>query len=86
MNKSTKETIINIGSGNDMSIKDYVNFLIKKLNLKVKIKYDTKKPDGVFRKVLDVSLAKKYGWRSKISLENGFDITYKDFIKNYKYK
>ena len=86
MNKSTKESIINIGSGKDMRIKDYVNFLIKKLKLKVKIQYDNKKPDGVFRKVLDISLAKKYGWKSKISLEKGFDITYKDFVKNYKKK
>ena len=84
MNKNIKDTIINIGSGNDMRIKDYVNFLIKKLKIKVKIKYDDKKPDGVFRKVLDVSVAKKYGWKSKISLEKGFDITYKDFVKNYK--
>ena len=86
MNKSTKESIINIGSGKDMRIKDYVNFLIKKLKLKVKIKYDSSKPDGVFRKVLDIRLAKKYGWQSKVSLEKGFDITYKDFIKNYKNK
>ena len=84
MNKNIKDTIINIGSGKDMRIKDYVNFLIKKLKIKVKIKYDNKKPDGVFRKVLDVNLAKKYGWKSKISLEKGFDITYKDFVKNYK--
>ena len=84
MNKNIKDTIINIGSGNDMRIKDYVNFLIKKLKIKVKIKYDDKKPDGVFRKVLDISVAKKYGWKSKISLEKGFDITYKDFVKNYK--
>ena len=84
MNKNIKDTIINIGSGNDMTIRDYVNFLIKKLKLKVKIKYDNKKPDGVFRKVLDVSLAKKYGWKSKISLDEGFNITYKDFVKNYK--
>ena len=84
MNKNIKDTIINIGSGKDMRIKDYVNFLIKKLEIKVKIKYDDKKPDGVFRKVLDISVAKKYGWKSKISLEKGFDITYKDFVKNYK--
>ena len=70
--------------GKDMRIKDYVNFLIKKLKLKVKIQYDNKKPDGVFRKVLDINLAKKYGGKSKISLEKGFDITYKDFVKNYK--
>ena len=84
MNKNIQESIINIGSGRDMKIKDYVKFLIKKLNLKVKIKYDSKKPDGVFRKVLDISLAKKYGWKSKISLDEGFDITYNDFVKNYK--
>ena len=67
-----------------MRINDYVRFLIKKLNLDVKIRYDTKKPDGVYRKVLDINLAKKYGWKSKFSLDRGFDITYKAFLKNYK--
>tara|TARA_B100000900_G_scaffold347250_1_gene312349 strand:+ start:221 stop:1150 length:930 start_codon:yes stop_codon:yes gene_type:complete len=86
MNKNTKDHLINIGTGKDMRIKDYVNFIIKKLNLKIKIKYDTKKPDGVFRKVLDVGLARQYGWRSKTSLNQGFNITYKDFVKNYKKK
>ena len=42
MKKKTKESLINIGTGRDMKIKDYVNFIIKKLNLKVKIKYDLK--------------------------------------------
>ena len=84
MNKNTKESLINIGTGKDMRIKDYVNFLIRKLNLKVKIKYDNKKPDGVHRKVLDVRLAKKYGWKSKTTLDKGFDLTYKDFKINYK--
>ena len=63
-----------------------LNFLIKKLKLKVKIKYDRKKPDGVYRKVLDVGLAKKYGWKAKISLNKGFDITYQDFLKNITIK
>ena len=49
--------------------------------MKVKVKFDKLKPDGVPRKVLDISLAKKYGWKPKISLEDGFDITYKDFFK-----
>ena len=83
MKKKTKETLINIGTGKDMRIKDYVNFLIKKLKLNVKVKYDRKKPDGVYRKVLDVKLAKKYGWRAKYSLNEGFDITYRDFLKKY---
>ena len=84
MKKKTKETLINIGTGKDMRIKDYVNFLIKKLKLKVKVKYDRKKPDGVYRKVLDIKLAKKYGWRAKYSLNEGFDITYRDFLKKNK--
>ena len=84
MKKKTKETLINIGTGKDMRIKDYVNFLIKKLKLNVKVIYDRKKPDGVYRKVLDVKLAKKYGWRAKYSLNEGFDITYRDFLKKYK--
>ena len=84
MNKNTKESLINIGTGKDMRIKDYVSFLIKKLKLNVQIKYDKNKPDGVFRKVLDIKLAKQYGWEPKYSLEKGFEITYKDFIKKYK--
>ena len=84
MNKKTKCSLINIGSGKDMSIKEYAKFLIKKLDLKVKIKFDKSKPDGVPRKLLDNSLAKKYGWKAKISLDKGFEITYKSFLKNYK--
>ena len=86
MKKNTKETLINIGTGKDMRIRDYAKFLIKKLNLKVKIKYNKKKPDGVYRKVLDVKLAKKYGWKSKFTLDKGFEITYRDFLKNFKNK
>jgi len=86
MKKNIKETLINIGTGKDMRIRDYAKFLIKKLNLKVKIKYNKKKPDGVYRKVLDVKLAKKYGWKSKFTLDKGFEITYRDFLKNYKNK
>ena len=86
MKKKTKETLINIGTGKDMRIRDYVKFLIKKLNLKVKIKYDRTKPDGVYRKVLDIKLARKYGWRPKFNLDKGFEITYENFLKNYKIK
>ena len=87
MKKKTKSFLINIGTGQDKSIKNYVDFIIKKLDLKVKVKFDKSKPNGVPRKVLDISLAKKYGWKPKISLNEGFDITYQDFLKkknNYK--
>ena len=84
MKKNTKNFLINIGTGKEKSIKEYISFIVKKLNLNVKIKYDKSKPDGVPRKVLDISLAKKYGWEPKFSLEEGFDITYKDYLKNKK--
>ena len=84
MNKKTKSSLINIGTGKDMSIKQYANFLIKKLKLKAKIKFDKSKPDGVPKKLLDTTLARKYGWKSKISLDKGFEITYKSFLENNK--
>ena len=87
MLKKTKETLINIGSGKDFTIKEYDNFIIKSLNLNIKIKFDKSKPDGTPRKLLDISLAKKYGWFPKISLKEGFIKTYKSFassINRYK--
>ena len=82
MKKKTKNVLINIGTGKEKSISDYAKFIVKKINIKVKIKFDKSKPDGVPRKVLDISLAKKYGWKPKVSLDEGFNITYKDFLKN----
>jgi len=81
MNKKTNHTLINIGSGIDHSIKYYTKFILKKLKLKIPIKFDLTKPDGVKRKLLDITLAKKYGWEPKISLSDGFDRTYTEFIK-----
>ena len=83
MRKKTKESLINIGTGKDYRIKDYVNFILKKLNLKIKIKFNKSKPDGVSRKLLDVSKAKKYGWTAKTSLDEGFKRTYSEFEKNF---
>ncbi len=82
MNKKTKHSIINIGTGKDFSINYYVK-LISKLLLqkKIKISYDKTKPNGVLRKVMDVSLAKKYGWKYKIKLEDAILSTYNSFKK-----
>jgi len=82
MLKKTKETLINIGSGKDFTIKEYANFIIKSLNLNIKIKYDKSKPNGTPRKLLDISLAKKYGWFPKISLKEGFIRAYTSFVSS----
>ena len=69
--EKTKHTLINIGTGKDYTIKFYLELILKIILeiQKLKIKYDKSKPNGVLRKVMDVSLAKKYGWKSKINLK-----------------
>ena len=86
MTKRTKETVINIGTGKDYKIKKYVDIIAKQIfpNGKFKIKFDKKKPNGTPRKVLDVSLAKKYGWKAKTSLKFAIDKTYLDYISSIK--
>ena len=60
LNKQSKETLINVGSGNEMKIIEYAKFIIKELQLDLKIKLDRSKPDGTPRKIIDSSLARKY--------------------------
>ena len=82
MNKKFKETIINIGTGNDLSIKEYAKIILDEImpGKNINIKYDKSKPNGTPRKVLDVSLAKKYGWKSKIDLKEAIKLTYSDYL------
>ena len=86
MKKKTNHYLINIGSGKDYSIKYYLELISKVIlgNKKIKIKYDRSKPNGVFRKVMDISVAKKYGWKSKINLETSISMAYKSFLKEIK--
>ena len=83
LNKKTKETLINVGTGTEMTIKQYVSFLKKKINYKGKILFDRTKPNGTPRKVIDSKIALKYGWKPKISLSKGFNNTLEDFVRNY---
>jgi len=83
MKKKVKHSLINIGTGKDMTILNYAKFILKKLDLNIKINLIKSKPDGVYKKLLDVTRAKKYGWIAKTSLEEGFDITYKNFYRKY---
>ena len=49
------------------------------MNVNFNIAFDLTKPDGTYRKLLNSSLAKKYGWISKVNLSRGFKKTYSDF-------
>ena len=86
MKKKFKETVINIGTGKDYSIDRYAKIILDLIvpNKKIKIRYDRSKPNGTPRKVMDVSLAKKYGWKSQIDLKDAIRLTYRDFLSKKK--
>ena len=74
-------TILNVGSGKDISIKELAEIVSEIVGFKGKIKWDTSKPDGTKRKLLDVSKINSMGWKSKISLEEGIKMTVQNHIK-----
>ena len=84
MKKKIKESLINIGTGKDFTIKKYADILLKIINPenKTRIVFDTTKPNGTQRKVLNINLAKKYGWQAKTKIQDGIKITYQDYLKN----
>ena len=82
LKKKTKHSLINIGTGEEKRIIDYAKFIINKMGINVQIKLDKNKPNGTYRKKLDISLAKKYGWKAKINLDDGFSKVYKSFLDN----
>ena len=74
--------IINIGVGEDTSIKELAETVKKIVGYRGELRWDTSKPDGTPRKLLDVSKLNKLGWQAKIPLEQGIKQTYEDFVKN----
>ena len=85
LKKKKSSDLINIGSQTEMTIKDYAFKIRDKIDHTVLIKFDkNKKMDGVKRKKLDISLAKKNGWMAKMNFSKALDKTINDFKKNYK--
>jgi GDP-L-fucose synthase len=84
LNKKTKESLINIGSGHEMSILNYAKFILKKINYNCKIVLDNSKPDGMPRKIVDSSIARSYGWLHKVELKHGLELTLKNNLSLFK--
>jgi GDP-L-fucose synthase len=78
--KSIRNTHINIGTGNDLRIMDLAVLISKITGFRGLISWDSSKPDGTFRKLLDVSKIHNLGWKEKISLENGISMVYERYI------
>ncbi len=70
--------LVNIGTGTDISIKDLAMLIMKVADYKGEIKFDSSKPDGTPRKLMDVGKLKGLGWSPKITLEEGIKMVYKD--------
>jgi len=79
--KKIEQDYINVGTGKQSSIVDYANKICNYLKVKPKYKFDKSKPNGMKTKVLDISVSKKLGWKSKISLSKGIKKTYKYYQK-----
>ena len=73
---------INIGTGKDISIKEFAEIIAEVVGYDGKIDYDNSKPDGTPLKKLDISKALSYGWQSEISLKSGIRSTYEWALKN----
>lgn len=82
MNYYDDNKIINIGAGKEISIKDLGGMIKEIIGFEGDFRYDTSKPDGIPRKLLDVSRLDALGWRSKIALREGITRTYKWYLEN----
>jgi len=76
-------THINIGTGKDLTISDLANMIANIVQYSGDITYDKSKPDGVYKKLLDVTRLHEFGWHEKISLKEGIKTAYNWFLKNY---
>ncbi len=74
--------LINIGTGEDLTILDLAKTIQRIVGFKGKLIFDATKPDGTPRKLLDVSRLHALGWKHTIQLEAGIKLAYQDFLKN----
>ena len=75
---------LNIGTGEDLTIKDVALTIQKMIGYKGEVNFDSSKPDGTPRKLLDVSKLHTLGWKHKISLEDGIKKTYESYLLELK--
>lgn len=72
----------NVGTGEDCSIRELAEMVAKVTGFNGRLTFDTSKPDGMPRKLLDVGLLHSLGWKHKISLEDGLRDAYTWFVEN----
>jgi GDP-L-fucose synthase len=83
LEKYDSPEIINVGCGEDISIRELAELICEVVGFKGELTWDTTKPDGTPRKLLDVSKVHGLGWRHRISLREGITRTYQWFLENH---
>ena len=71
---------INVGTGRDITIKEFATYVANVVGYEGKIVFDRTRPDGMPQKLLDVSKLTRLGWQAKTSLRDGLAHTYQDFV------
>jgi len=76
--------LVNIGTGEDITIAEFAHLVAATVGYAGKISYDTSRPDGTPRKLLDVGRLAKLGWRARTSLEDGLRLAYRAYLSEQK--
>ena len=82
MQNYSGEEFVNIGVGNDISIREFAELVAEIVGFEGRLTYDTSRPDGTPRKLVDVTRLDELGWSSQISLREGVERTYAWFLEN----
>jgi GDP-L-fucose synthase len=82
MQRYSGEDIINIGTGTDLPIGDLAAMICEVVGFRGRLRFDTSKPDGTPRKVMDVSRLNALGWHARTSLRQGLEQTYRWYVDN----
>jgi GDP-L-fucose synthase len=86
MDRYEEEKTINVGSGDEVTILELAGIVSEVIGYRGKIVFDSSKPDGTPRKVLDSSRIRNLGWKPKHSLADGIRTTYEWVLKNGVFK
>jgi len=76
--------MVNIGTGEDISIADFARLVASVVGYAGAINYDASRPDGTPQKLLDVSRLARLGWRARTSLQNGIRLAYQAYLSESK--
>ena len=82
MEKGVGEGLYNIGVGTDVTIRELAQTVMEVVGFSGEIVFDSSKPDGTLRKLLDVSRLKQLGWQATTPLRQGIEQAYADYLSN----